>query len=103
DDVAVAAVSVDDNGGLRSDAVAVHDVIGDAVERVAGVVVLSEVGVQLAVAVQGGDVVHDGGGDGRDGGVGDALVPGAVGREELLAQQRRPGAVFEGRQPRGRP
>ena len=68
--------------------VAVHDVVRDAVERVAAPGVLAEVGVEPAVAVEADDVVDDRGRVGGHRGVGDLLVPGVVGREELLAQQR---------------
>src|SRR5262249_25465948 len=77
---ALAGVGVDDDAGPGR-GVAVDDVVRDAVEVAAGAVVLAEVGVQPAVAVEAGDVANDGRGVGRDRGGGDPLVPGVVGGE----------------------
>src|SRR4029077_9821582 len=82
--VALAGIGVDDDVDLGG-GVTVDDVVGDAVQVVAVLVVLAEIGVEPAVAVGGGDVVNDGRGVGGDRGVGDLLVPRVVGREELLA------------------
>ena len=67
--------------------VAVDDVVRDAVEVAAGVVVLAEVGVEPAVAVAADDVVHDGGRVGGHRRRWDLLVPGVVDGESWLPEQ----------------
>src|SRR5205807_1880332 len=79
-DVALARVGVDDDGGFRR-AVAVYHVVGDAVQVGGGLVILAEVGVELAVAVGAEDAVHDRGGVGGRRGAGYLLVPRVVGGE----------------------
>jgi len=94
--VALVGVGVDDDVDLRR-AVAVDDVVGDAVEVAVVLVVLAEVGMQPAVALLfADDVVDDRRRVGGDRGVGDRLVPRVVGGEERVAQQGRHGAVFQG-------
>ena len=93
DDVAFAGIVVDDDVDLGG-AVAVDDVVRDAVERAVAVAgtVLAPIGMD---ADRAADVGDDGRRVGRHGRVGDVLVPGIVRGKELLAQQSGHDAIFQ--------
>src|SRR5262249_31611283 len=98
--VALAGIGVDDHAHLGR-AVAMNDVVRDAVEVRAGVIVLAEVRVEPTVTVSGDDVVDDRGGAGGHRGVGDFLIPGVVGGKNLVAQERGHRTVFQLLQTKG--